>query len=254
MLTWSAKRRLLYFLGTVILILLVGFVAVSNYRPMASCFDGKQNQDERGVDCGGNCAQVCPTEIQPIKTLWTRLLAVGQDKYDAAALLENPNPAHLAAKIKYIVKVWDKNNLLINTRRGEAILNPLEQFVIFESRIDVGEREPDRVIFELTEPPVWQRVEKDKPQLDLERGAFVNDPTPRLVAKITNRSLSLVDNITVVAVLSGADENALAVSSTLVESLAPDESREVVFTWPTPLPEPPVFFDLYSQYDLRTIQ
>lgn len=253
MLTWSAKRRLLYLAIVAATLGLIGLAIVATSQPVPTCSDGKQNQDEVGVDCGGVCAQVCPKEIEPIKTLWTRIFAVAPGKYDVAAYVENPNQNHAAVSLKYIVKVWDKENLLINTRRGEAYLNPGEQFILFEPRVDVGERVPDRALFELVEAPVWQKVDKDKPQLSLRRKGYTTDPTPRFTAEVINQSLSSIEDIQVVAVLSGSDENAIAISSTVIDRLDKDAAQEIVFTWPEPLVGTPVFFDLYPHFDLRKL-
>ena len=37
------------------------------FKPQPSCSDGKQNQNEQGVDCGGVCVQECDiVKAQPL--------------------------------------------------------------------------------------------------------------------------------------------------------------------------------------------
>lgn len=246
MLSWSVRRRLLYFLAVVVALAVAGLLFAVVYRPLPSCTDGKQNQEELGVDCGGPCATVCPVEISPLRVIWRRLFRVAEGKYDLTAFIQNPNFRHGTQPFRYEFKIWDDAGLLISTRSGTAFANPKEALVIFESRIEVGQRTPARVEFELTENPVWQRFDADFPAVTFSEKRFLNLPTPRLSALVRNPTLDELTNVTVAAVLSDEEENAIAVSSTLVEHLGPGESKEIVFTWPAPFATGVVSTDLYG--------
>jgi hypothetical protein len=60
MISWSKKRQTFYIVtAMVFFILVVGLpVFFATYKP-PSCSDGKQNQNEKGVDCGGPCSVLC---------------------------------------------------------------------------------------------------------------------------------------------------------------------------------------------------
>ena len=222
------------------------------YRPAPSCFDGKQNQNETGIDCGGACQAVCRDEILALKPLWTRVLKLGDSFYDSVTLVENPNLNLGIKKLSYVIKFLDSDNRLITERAGQTFVNPNESFAIFENQIEVGERVPARAFFELApEKPVWQRVSTaDRPDLDVEEGVFVNEPTPSLRAKIINRSTRPVAAVDVVAILEDAEKNTIGASATRVDALPPGESRELVFTWPAPFDPPPVFHEFYPHFSL----
>ena len=253
MLSWSVRRRLLYLFLTIVLLGVVGGGLFWYYQPLPSCSDGKQNQDELGIDCGGSCPQVCSIEIQDPRIVWSRLLKVGEGKYDSAVLVENPNPRHGIKRLNYTLRVVDKDNILIADIPGQTFLNPKEQFVIFNSRLNVGLRIPARAISEFTDPPVWQKIEQPIPKLTMVKKGFNNLPRPQLLASITNESLVSLKDIEVVVVLSDSDGNAIAVSSTFVETLDPDETRELSFTWPEPLAAEPTTIDLYPHFDLNKL-
>lgn len=250
MFSWSAKRRLIYVAIALVLIASVVLVALIILKPAPSCTDGKKNGDELGVDCGGSCPKVCAAEIIPLKVLWYRLFDLGPGKYDVAALVKNPNLKH-GARVSYIFRIWDKDSVLINTKRGEAFLNPKEDLVIFESRIEVGKKIPVRVAFDFETSPLWQKIDFTVPQPTFSGKRFENEPTPRLVATIKNPGLSPIQNVEVFSVISNKEENAIAVSSTFVEGLLGGESRDITFTWPRPFKEEVSFIDLASHFEWR---
>ena len=250
MLSWSVKRRLLYLFLTLVLLGAIGAALYVYYKPIASCQDGIKNQDELGIDCGGSCLQVCPTEIQDLRVVWSRVLKVGEGKYDSAVFVENPNPRHGIKQLNYSLRVVDRDNILIADIPGQILLNPKEQLIIFNSRLNVGLRVPARVIFEITDPPVWQKIERPIPKLTMIKKGFINTPRPQFLVSITNESLDGLKDIEVIVVLSDLDGNAIAVSSTFVETLDPGETRELSFTWPEPLAEEPTTIDLYPHFDL----
>lgn len=252
MLSWSLRRRLIY----LAIILFLGAIAVVAafifLQKPPSCFDGKQNGTEVGVDCGGSCARVCPVEISPLRVLWSRLFDLGNGKYNAVALVKNPNPKH-GANFSYTFRLWDQDGLLINTYTSPGSINPREDLVILESRLEVGKKVPARLGFELGDSPIWQKFDQTPPKLTFSNKRFENYPTPRLLATLKNESLVAVRDITVSTILSDANQNAVAVSSTFVESLPGGASQDVAFSWPLPLLQEVSFIDLASHFDWQQL-
>lgn len=251
---WSVGRRLFYLGLVVLFFVVVGGIIWVGTRAAPSCTDNKQNQGELDVDCGGPCAQVCPFEVRPLTAVWSRIFDLGNGRYDVATFLKNPNRVHAARRLQYRVRLFDRAGILVTTREDEAFVNPGESLFLYNTRLDVGNRTPERVVFEITGGPVWQRVERAPLALGAKFKSFVNIPSPLLVANLENKSLSDLSDVQVVAVLSDEEENALAISSTLVEKLGRGEVREISFTWPKSLPVEPTFFDFYPHYDLARVQ
>ncbi|MDP6250283.1 MAG: hypothetical protein QGH26_05690, partial [Candidatus Pacebacteria bacterium] len=58
--SWSSKNRSIYLGGLILILVIVFALPVYNiFNKEPTCFDGKQNSNERGVDCGGGCEKIC---------------------------------------------------------------------------------------------------------------------------------------------------------------------------------------------------
>ncbi len=257
--SWSATRRLIYLLAVLAVLGALGAALFVVYKPAPSCSDRQQNQNELAVDCGGVCAKVCPVEVLPLKVIWSRVFKVeagspaAAGKYDTATFLVNPNQRLGVKKLNYIVKIFDKNNLLVTVRQGQAFVNPQESVLVFDSRLAVGQREPSRALFEVVGAPIWQRIEDVAPAVVTAVKIFTALPTPRLTATISNNSLVDLANVEVTAVLSDSEQNAIAISATVVEYLDSGTTKELIFTWPAPFPVTPAFYNLYPHFDFSKL-
>lgn len=248
---WS-KRRQFEYLGAAIAVLLAGvFLFLRSLQAPVSCFDGLKNQDELGVDCGGSCSAVCQSEVSDLEVLWSQVFRVSGGVYDAAALVENPNPAIGAERLSYRFRVFDEKNVLITERIGVAYVNPSERVLIFEPRLDTGERIPRRAFIDFEEVPVWKRVPTAaRTRLVIEDKRFESVPRPRVTATVVNQSVAGVPDAEAMVVLSNAEGNAFAVSRTKVGRIAGDGKKSVAFTWPEPFAESPTFIEILVRTNL----
>ena len=228
--------------------------------PRASCQDGRRNQGEFGIDCGGACLTVCASEALPPRALWARVLPIGAGAYDLAALAANPNSDLRATRLPYEIKFVDQSNSLINSVRGELSLWPEENFPIFVSDIRVGKRVPARAYLGFTGAPRWERSSSSSPVLASPATGFVitddnftGAPAPILTARLTNNFLNPVSKIDVVVLLSDSEHNVFAASTTFIERLAPGETADISFTWPRPFLSPPSFTDFYPHVAIEPV-
>lgn len=234
--SWSAKRKLVYaimFFSFVIIV--VGIPTFFLWYQKPTCFDGKKNGDEIGTDCGGSCRLLCSFEAIEPDVLWSRSFKVANGIYSSTAYVQNHNFNSEAVNTPYIFKIYDKTNSLIATRTGNAYIPKNKIFAIFEPTINVGDKVPYRTTFEFTAEPVW--VKDDSPTPDLlvrEKSLSREDALPRIDASIQNNSLIPFSDIEVVALVYDGKDNAIGASRTYIDSLAKDQSVDVVFTWPAP--------------------
>lgn len=254
MIGWSARRRIIYLLFTFLVLGLFGAGFYYFYQPAPTCLDGVKNQDEVGVDCGGVCPTVCSQEVTALRILWSRVFPVGNNRYDAVALVKNPNPRHGIQRFDYLFKIWDQDNLLISTRRGASSIFPDEELIISQNRLEVGQRVPTRATLEFSATPVWQKMDREFPNLSFSDKQLTLTPTPQLTAKVKNLSLTDLRQLTVTAVLSDENLNALAISSTVLENLPKGESAEIFFNWPASFSGSVSFVDLYEHFNLEDFQ
>ncbi len=232
-LSWSGRRQLLYY-GVAFVVLLVLAWGVYQYffTAPASCFDGTQNQNERGVDCGGVCSLVCPGDIHPLSVLWARTFEVVQGNYTAAAYVQSGNLAAGARGVPYSFQLFDSSNSLIIERDGVIDIPPVETLPIVETGINTGTRSAVRVLFAFGAVPVWHAAQASA--LRVSNQVLASDGS-RLTATLTNDALVAVRDVTVAAALFDSSGTALAASKSVVD-VSKKGSQDLVFTWPSGTP------------------
>jgi hypothetical protein len=252
MATWATTRKAAYTFGVIMFFILIaaGIYFLRYYRA-PTCTDGKQNQNEEGVDCGGSCAVICPLSVADPITLWSRAFPVSHGIYNAVAYIENPNSKVGVKNVTYRFKLYDEENVLVAERIGKAFITPNERFAIFEPRISTGERIPKRAFFEFIQFSDWTKLDKDMPKI-LVRGEHSSnfDTSPRVDATLQNGTIVDIHDINVVALVYDKNDNAMAVSSTKVDNLKADSSYDVAFTWDVPFPSEPARVEVIPRVDL----
>ena len=237
MISWSSKRK--FFIGGLILLgvgILVIIPAFFLLYAKPTCFDGKKNQNETGVDCGGSCVAICQSDfLKPIVD-WSRAFKVSEGAYSALAYLVNPNPSAGVERFEYKFTLYDEKNVVIAERYGFSSLPPGKPVPIFEGNILTGEREPVRSVFEIVSVLVWHKIDSGTPNLKITSHEFSGGDNPRLKALVENKSSVPLVNFEVTALLYDSNDNALAVSRTVVDFLAPNALKTIYFTWRLPMP------------------
>lgn len=238
--SWAAKRRLIYISIVLIPIIVIGAIWYLASGDPPSCFDGVQNGDETGIDCGGSCPAVCQDQVGSLFPQWARVFHVTDDVYNAVAFFSNPNTEVKAQEVPYSFKVYDGSGILITEARGRANIPPRRQFAIFEDGIRTGERAPARTTFEFLDPPFWVRADAADNVIRVENVTLERFFTsPRLDADIRNTSLEDLEDVEAVAVVQDIEGNAINASRTFVEELPAQSARHITYTWPQGFDIPP---------------
>jgi hypothetical protein len=246
--SWRIKRQFLFFsiFAFIFVLLVLGLIYL--LRPAPTCFDQKQNQREEGVDCGGPC-EACVGQASDLVIFWTRALEVASGFYEVASFIENPNLLLGARELVYRVRLYDTNNILVALREGRTFVNPREKFLIFEESIETRERIPVRATIEFN-PIRWRRIEKERPQLVVASKEFENVPNGRLGVLVRNQSLFPVEDIYLSSALVDENGNALGASTSFLERIEGESSREVFFTWPRTFFPPPASIEVLVRTNL----
>jgi len=233
---WSAKRKFLYAgIPILFLVVVVGILGFLFFYENPTCFDGRQNGDETGVDCGGKCQLVCSAEaIDPI-VRWSRAFRVTGGVYNAVSYVENPNVNSSANKVNYLFTFRDSKNVIIATRSGTVDIPKNKTFAIFEGPIDFGQTSPAKTEFYFTSDIVWSKDVSTVPDLSIKNNALSReDVAPRVDAFVENKSLNAVSNVEVVAIVFEDKDRAVGASRTLINRIPALGSTPIVFTWPRP--------------------
>ena len=237
---WSIRRkRLILSLVFVALVVLVGLPLLFLFYQAPNCFDGKQNGDETGLDCGGSCQLLCTAESLPLLLKGDpRIIKISDNTFEVLVLIENPNPFGEIYRAGYTIRLYDTlSSVPVKVIEGNTHVPKGMVFSIFEGPINLApEIIPTRATFEWkAEDLVWQRNDVKSPELVVTDLRFSREDTaPRLDAVIRNVSLENVTNIDLAALVSNDAGNVFAASKTFVDSLPSGATVPIVFSWPAP--------------------
>lgn len=233
---WAFWRRVWYGTGFVafwVTVFTIIFFVFFTAPP--TCFDLRQNGDERGVDCGGACTRICAFDVTAPQVEWARSFEITPGQYNAVAYVENRNRGAATPALPYTMKLYDADGL-ITERSGTSVLPPDSVYPIFEARIDTDGRIPTQTIMELGNAEVWVPAETGRNQFTINSRQLLGaDSSPRLEAELYNNELVATSNVEIVATIFDSQGTALTASRTFVDTFAARSAEAVVFTWPNPI-------------------
>lgn len=227
-------------------------------KPAPTCFDGKLNGNEKGVDCGGSCQKVCSTDVLPVVNEWIRAFpeysSTGQftDQITVVALNRNPNNATVE-NLNYRLSVFGDPAEQIAGIENSVNINPLEEFLIFENNIPSRNPNPTQLFVEFDQGK-WLKPLRQTPKVSARPVQYEDDNFSRLTAEVTNESLIDLHDTVVTAVLLDSSGNAFSASQTVVEFLPKESRKTVFFTWPIVLEQPPAGYLILPQVDVFNLQ
>lgn len=237
---WSTSRKtkIITSISAILLVIVSSFVYFKFIKHEPTCFDGKQNQDERGIDCGGICSIMCLADTKPLIPLWTRPLKITGDVYSVVSYIENQNIGNGVKKVPYELRLYDDKNILVSQPiKGETFIGPNDRTAIFETAIKVGNRIPKTAFLKFLQQPEFTRIdERFNDQNLVAEGDVLSDleTSPKIAAVVRNKTIETFKSIPVVAIVYDTEGNALAASQTFIDEIGPEESVNVYFSWPEP--------------------
>lgn len=249
--SWSRRRkRIILAILFFILIVLVGVPIFLLLYRAPTCFDGRQNGDESGIDCGGSCQLLCRAESLPLIIKGdARVLTLATSTYQVVALIENANHDAEIYRAEYILKVYDSSSAVpVKTLNGFVYVPAGSVFTIFEGPFTLENSfSPNRAVLEWkNESLVWQKHVSPQPPLLVKDEVFSRlETNPKLEAMVENQTLENISNIDLTALISDADGNIFAASKTFIESLPAGEKNQIIFTWPRPFEREPVGTEIF---------
>jgi hypothetical protein len=253
MLSWSERRKIIYLAGIAFFVLFaIIILAFFVFYQKPNCSDGKKNGDEIGVDCGGSCVEVCMENAIPIRENWVRAFEVKEGLYSVAVFLENLNNNFYIESIPYSFKIYDSENILVSEIKGEAYIPPGKNFAIFEGGINVGSREPSRVTFEWQGDFLWKKIGEKTGEVitrDISRESGPNGS--KVIVEVENPWLYTVNDLAGFVLVYNRSGNVIAVSKTVIDSIAGSSRTDMVFSWPTPFSEEVGKVEVFHWYTVR---
>lgn len=245
---WRTQRQIIYLIIVVLTVGLIIYGLIWYFYPAPTCTDGKQNQNEQGIDCGGTCPKACMATTLPLRILWSRVFPERVGRFDVAVALENQNADRGIKQVRYLIRIYDNEGVILGQRENVVYVNPLEKIIIFESGFDTGKRTAVTADFEIISQSSWLQAKSVPRAISVERVIEENNfttpsSTPKLRLKVQNRSLETLEDVAVSALLLDENQTVYAGSQTIIDRLGKGEVREVFFTWPEPLSQEPANID-----------
>jgi hypothetical protein len=235
MASWSQKRKFLYG-GTTVVVLAaaIALPAFFHFYKAPTCFDGIQNGDETGIDCGGSCVKLCPSSFLTPSVAWTRLEEVAPGLYNVAAYIINPNAVAGAKDVPYHVVIYDNEGIEITEYDDTVTLPPHRNTISFNGAISTGKRIPAKAMFEFSAAPNWLSAVDSLSDIAVGNKDYVeSSSSASLSVTLKNTGVNPIGRTDVYAVLYDKDGNALGFSKTVLDGIPAYGSAVAPFTWPT---------------------
>jgi hypothetical protein len=251
--SWGAQRRSKIILSFFIIVLLIIVLILTiSLHEDPTCFDGKKNGGESGVDCGGGCELLCRGQaINPL-VHWARSFEVAPGIYNSVAYLENLNTEAGSPELEYIFKYYNQDNVLVAEKEGSINLRPKEIIPVVQNSINVGKQKINRTTFTVTnlDTMTWTKQSlRERSLVISDEELFEVDGLPRISAEVTNISINTVEKIRLIVIVYDVDGNAINTSSTIIQRLPKDQTEEVIYTWPKQFSKEASSFEIIPLYD-----
>ena len=240
---WSQRRKIIYALSFAgILILLAAYPLYRTIYTAPTCFDGKQNGTETGLDCGGGCARFCAAQIDPPHVVWAKAFPVGDGVYDLGAYVENRKNDAGIKNLHYTLRMLDSSGQEIGSGSGVTEVPPASAFLLFAPHVQAKESPQSiEVRFNGADLAGWVHAEAVPEVLVSKNQNLRNtDTQPRFDATLVNTDrINDVGRVTVGAVISDSTGSPVGISQTYIDGVGRGGERNVFFSWPTPFTKNP---------------
>jgi len=231
---------------TIIVIYIFLFIGVGTglyflLRPAPTCFDGKQNQNETGIDCGGVCANAC-LETATGESLVVRevtALPVGDDTYDVVGRIYNPNNTVGAESFTYTIRLLDASGTEVGSTSQTGWVLPQETKSLLVFSLPASSK-PSKATLEITDVH-WERLTNydGRPKLGVYNKRY--ETTGRggeyggvALGLVTNESGYDYRLVTVKVIARDAEGEPLAINQTDLRTFLVGQQREFRLPWPVP--------------------
>ncbi len=207
-------------------------------KPEETCFDGIQNQAEKGIDCGGPCSPC--REVVETKDLKIEEIAIadgGNGTYDVIAKISNPNGSVGAKEFFYSFQLKSADGDILASKDGKSFILPADSRFIAEIGLSVPSGSvPVSASIELSEVK-WENISAGigKPQIGVYNKRFGKSPMGEgneVAGIIRNESNYDLKEINIVVVLRDENGKIVGVNTTRKDSVGVKEERDFLMTWP----------------------
>ncbi len=227
------------------------------FKQKPTCSDGKQNQNEKGVDCGGVCLP-CPEAIvaQDIKIKEQAFVYGGAEKFDVMAKIANPNDTYGSRSLNYVFYLKDTNGNILAERSGQEFILPAEEKYIIENNL-VSAIAPSSVEFKISNPN-WEKFSVyEKPDFNIYGKKYTEMVGPNVFGEVygvlRNNSDFDFNSLIIKVVLRDSANHPISFNKTEMRTVYAGEERDFRLIWPFKISEDIVNVEAEAEADIYDI-
>lgn len=238
----GAKRVFVACVYLTILTLLIAGTYYSFFKAPETCFDGKENQDEQGIDCGGSCQAVCKETVigRDLEITEITFVAGDNSQYDVLTKIYNPNDEIGASSFAYTVSLKDAAGNVLASRSGKSYSLPQENKYILELNL-AAPSVPATASLRISEVE-WARFSgfQEKPAINIYQKRYSPIASgagfSEAAGLLSNESPYDFRSIVVKVILRDTEGKPLALNSTEMRTVRSHEERAFNLIWPRSFP------------------
>ncbi|BCX15776.1 MAG: hypothetical protein KatS3mg098_005 [Candidatus Parcubacteria bacterium] len=219
-------KQLLYGIGFLIFFSAFVWILISLLFPsQPSCFDGKRNQGEEGIDCGGPCLSCEIKSLKNIEVKFTKVFRAGNG-VGVVAEIYNPNPGWGAKQFDYLLTLKNSLGVPVKSFEGKSFIYAGDLKYLVKPFIEVNPEEVISAELEIKNP-FWVSLEQfEKPEIQVSEVKTFKENFLYVTGKANNKSHYDFRSANVYALIFNKEGELLAGSLTVIDQLPKFESRE----------------------------
>lgn len=226
----GVKQIIYGFFLLIIISLFAWLFYLAFLQPAPTCSDGKRNQDETEVDCGGpNCSECELKRVQAIRVFSPLTLPSPDGKRSTLLIqFQNPNASYGVYPLSYTVTVYGHDGGVIYKNAVDTFVYPSEITYRLEPNIPVASNVIERSEIAITRQEWVRRSEFSAPQMQVRDVRVERDgaaPQVAVTGVLKNDNAFIVSRAVVGVIVGGDGGSLVGASRTLIESLQPLEER-----------------------------
>lgn len=227
------KQIFIAFVFILIISLIIFLIYYLIGRPRPSCFDGIQNQNEEGIDCGGICNSCEKVHPKEINVLWIKSIDVSNDFCNIVAKIKNNNQNYGSGNVSYTFKVYNSNGNLIGEQTGVTFILPNETKYIIQLKVNVSDTiEKITLDFDSIK---WEQPLKETSQLFISQKEYIifgeGQPYSQVKGILINKNDLSFSKVYISILLFGSEQQLLEINTTEINDLLAGQERSFIANW-----------------------
>lgn len=240
MLNETIKKRAIIISVFIFIFTIIAFFVYSVISPQPTCSDKKQNQNEKGIDCGGPCSPCINNQAADLMIQEISVVPGGSDTYDVVARIYNPNNTLGAKKFNYTFALKDSFGNTVGSFEASDFILPVDTKYV----TGLGLKAENGAVVSTAEMkisnPDWTVLgDVEKPQLGVyskkyDKAAMGEGSEAEGVLR--NESNYDLNKVSIVVILKDGDGKIIGVNKTEKDVVRVKEQRDFKINWPYALP------------------